>query len=113
MAKIFDKTLLNESFSESKEQLVWEKGIIVPGFDKDRYRKDKCGAWMQRNLRGNGTGLSLQWEIDHRNPKSNSGTDDLENLQPLQWENNRGKDDNYPEWNCTVTSDGDLKNKYN
>lgn len=112
MEKDFDKTILNESFNNSVEKQVWEMGTPVDGFDKDKYRKDKCGAWMQRNLRSDGTSLSLHWEIDHKNPKNNNGKDNIGNLQPLQWENNRGKDDNYPKWNRTVTSDGDLKNKY-
>ncbi len=40
------------------------------------------------------------WEIDHIKPVSESGTDDLSNLQPLQWENNRLKGDNWPTWKC-------------
>jgi HNH endonuclease len=112
MSKNFGKNILNESFSSSIEQKVWEKGTVVEGYDASMYRKDKCGAWMQKNLRENGSELSLHWEIDHKNPTSKGGNDDLDNLQPLQWENNRGKDNNYPEWNCKVTSDGSLKNKY-
>ncbi|MBL7888213.1 MAG: HNH endonuclease [Bacteroidia bacterium] len=116
MAKQFGTNLLNESFSDDIVQKVWEKGTIVPGYDPDKYRKDKCGAWMQRNLHsGNhGTPLSLEWEIDHRNPEDNGGTDDIDNLQPLQWENNRHKGTNYPNWNCKVTahSTQTLTNKY-
>lgn len=117
MAKVFDKNKLNESFNENTEQKVWEKGTIVPGYDPNKYRKDKCGAWMQRNLRSveTKTPLSLNWEIDHRDPKDNNGGDELSNLQPLQWENNRHKDNNYPNWNCKVTAHPTqaLTNKYN
>ena len=36
------------------------------------------------------------WEIDHIIPIDHGGTDDLTNLQPLQWENNRRKDEVHP-----------------
>ncbi len=29
------------------------------------------------------------WEIAHITPVEEGGTDDLSNLQPIQWENNR------------------------
>lgn len=68
--------------------------------DASKKRKDSCGAWIEFDQYGktieNGTG----WEIDHINPASNGGSDSLSNLQPLQWENNRHKADNYPNWKC-------------
>lgn len=37
------------------------------------------------------------WEIDHKNPVSNGGTDNVSrNLRPLQWRENRNKGDTYP-----------------
>jgi hypothetical protein len=59
-------------------------------------RKDICGAWIQWTEYGvtepNGAG----WEIDHVKPISAGGIDDLQNLQPLQWQNNRLKGEKWP-----------------
>jgi hypothetical protein len=40
------------------------------------------------------------WEIDHIKPVSAGGIDDLSDLQPLHWENNRHRGDSYPTWDC-------------
>ncbi len=57
-----------------------------------------CGAAMQYSAYG--TTGEYGWEIDHIKPVSRGGADDLSNLQPLYWENNRRKGDIYP-WSCT------------
>jgi hypothetical protein len=38
----------------------------------------------------------------HKKPKAANGGDEPANLQPLNWENNRLKSDNYPNWTCKV-----------
>jgi len=88
------------SFSDEKIQQVWEKGTTVENYDKDKYRKDKCGAWMDREKYGDRNSM-LGWEIDHIDPK---GSDDLSNLRPLQWKNNVAKGEGRLE--CPVTADG-------
>lgn len=90
------------SFNENIIEAVWNKARKIP--NNDKWRKDACGAWIYKDSYG----LTSDggWEIDHIYPKSMGGSDSLNNLQPLHWENNRGKGDNYPKYSCAITSKG-------
>lgn len=81
---------------------VWNKAQAVSGNDPAVYRKDACGAWIARSQYGRTT--EYGWEIDHMKPVAKGGTDDLANLQPLHWKNNRHKGDSYPNWSCAVAA---------
>ena len=107
-----NKNSEGHNFSNDEIQKVWEKGRIIPGYDPAIFRRDHCGAWIKRDLYGiSSENLSMGWEIDHIKPLAKNGIDEMSNLQPLQWENNREKSDHYPSWDCLVTIIGD-KNIY-
>lgn len=92
------------NFSENKIQSIWEKAKIINGQDPNVYRQDLADAWIERDQYGKEG--SFGWEIDHMFPEAKGGGDDSENLQPLQWENNRTKDDNFPKYSTSVSSNG-------
>ena len=93
------KTTVRKNFSEEEIQEVWEKGIPIEGENPEYFRRDICGAWMQRDKHGD-IDNNMGWEIDHIIPVSKKGTHHIDNLRPLYWENNRSKGDDYPFWNC-------------
>ena len=87
-------------WSEGMIQTVWEKGRTAPNNDKNRWRKDECGAWIGRQDYGN-RDSEYGWEVDHITP---GGPDQLSNLRPLQWQNNVDKSDG--RFKCKVTASG-------
>nr|WP_321522347.1 HNH endonuclease signature motif containing protein [uncultured Macellibacteroides sp.] len=95
MANLFDDDTINR---------VWQKGTVVPNYKAELYRKDACGAWMMRSEYGSES--SLGWQIDHVYPVAKGGDDTIENLRPMQHQNNRSKGDNYPIYTGVIKAEG-------
>ena len=91
-------------FSEDIVNKIWEKGRKVEGYDASMFRKDACGAWIMRDKYGEKHVFG--WEIDHIYPKKLGGTDIVQNLRPLHYQNNLSKSDDYPSYTASVTSSG-------
>jgi hypothetical protein len=80
-------------FASACEQLklsVWVKGECALGYNPIFYRRDVFGAWMQYNAHGN-TLSHFGWEIAYIKPVEEGGTNELSNLQSVQWRNNRNR----------------------
>ena len=100
-------------FTEDQIQMAWSRATVVEGFDRNRYRKDACGAWIMRNKYGDIDSM-YGWVIDHIVPQSllkELGFDEKMinnplNLRALQHANNMSKSDDYPSYTAVVTSEG-------
>lgn len=98
----------------TKKQIkeVWEKAEVIPGVNKDLYRKDYAGAWMffadfiNSSDENNLDIGSYSWTITNHKPISQLGTNDLENLVPMNVINVITKGQNYPKWKTKISSRG-------
>ena len=95
MKKQFCKTIDGKEFCEEIKQKIWLKANSIIGKDSRKIRKDKYGNEIHFSKYGKIDHVN-GWEIDHSKPKKEKGTDHLNNLQPLQWTENRKKGDIYP-----------------
>jgi hypothetical protein len=84
-----------EAFSRQVIEAVWSKGASADNVLGQK--RDGCAALMERIEFGN-RHATTGWEIDHIKPVAAGGSDDLVNLQPLQWKNNAAKADTWPNW---------------
>ena len=83
---------------EVTKLIVWQAAKEVPSKDPDEWRLDLCGRLIKFSDHGK-RDSQFGWEIDHIKPKALKGSDNIENLQALHWENNSAKGDTYP-WKC-------------
>ena len=101
MARNINSDIAGKPFGKTTVGEVWHKGRKIGGFDANVWRHDICGRPMRFSDYGN-INSSFGWEVDHVKSVAKGGTDNLSNLKPLQWENNRDKDDTFP-WKLLVT----------
>jgi hypothetical protein len=80
----------------SKKQIedTWEKARPIRGQNPHAWRRDPYDNVIRRGSYG--TQGEYGWELDHRKPTSKGGTDADRNIQPVHWEENRKKSDEYP-----------------
>jgi hypothetical protein len=80
---------------------VWQKGIIDEYNVPNDFRKDNCGAWIER-IEYENINSPYGWHIDKKDQDLNS--QDIANLYPMHSKNNcRGQDSTIV---CKVTSIG-------
>jgi hypothetical protein len=95
------------AYSDTIVSAVWEQHArAVPDQDRDEWRKDECGAWINRRHYGN-TESEFGWKIENVSP---GGTDTPDNLRPYHHEN--GYDVPGRKAHCLVSADaGGVANK--
>ncbi len=95
--RTFSTKVTGKEFDEEAKIAVWKKLVNRRDY-LDTLGYDICGKLIDYNDYRDIKSLH-GWEIDHINPVSNGGGDNIENLQALFWRTNREKGDTVG-WKC-------------
>ena len=103
MARHRSTNVAGKPFDRATIEAVWAKARVS---DQHRpLRVDPLGRLIWKQAYGN-VNSKLGWEIDHIKPVDAGGGDELENLQPLQWENNWRKGETYANGEHALAAEG-------
>ena len=80
--------------TKNQKEIAWNNAKPIKGKNPDVYRKDAYGNTIYKTSYGKQSDMG--WEVDHKHPSAKGGSDNPRNLQALQWEENRAKNDKYP-----------------
>jgi 5-methylcytosine-specific restriction endonuclease McrA len=94
MARQRNTTVTGCAFDEKIISDVWNKAQTIKEKNPDEFRRDILGNVIYFSSYGKKT--ILGWEIDHIKPVSKGGTDNLDNLQPLNTSANIHKGEIHP-----------------
>ena len=79
-----EKVKVVKTAEEHETDAVWEKGRIIPGKDPAIWRRDDYDYPIRYGDHGD-RDSAFGWEKDHIVPKAEGGSDELDNLRPLNW----------------------------
>lgn len=64
------------TFTEEIIEAAWRNGRAVSGHDPDAWRKDQCGAWIERTAYGE-SAAEFGWHIQPVRPGETGSADNL------------------------------------
>lgn len=103
-------------FSEKELDSIFKKAREIKGLDSNEWRLDASGAIIRRSSYGSDDDF-FGWEVDHIVPSSKLENANVPeelidhdyNLRPLNWNNNRSKGDDYPDYTTSIVSEDEGK----